>query len=132
MKKNNFNDKNVSMIIRRIKGEWNTFFTQIEQYRNNPNGFKGRPKPPKAKKLSKVIHASIPLEVSKFSLKKHNKIGLTLGRKQFLMRLNHKGMIEAVGIANINNIKVVLSNNEIYLQFSYTKHFEGKTFLNNW
>ena len=28
--KNNFNDKNVSMIIRRIKGEWNTFFTQIE------------------------------------------------------------------------------------------------------
>jgi putative transposase len=121
-----YNDKNVSMITRRIKGEWDGFFTKIKQYRENPSGFTGMPKPPRAKSLSKTTHASIPMEVSKFSLKKRHVLGLTLGRVQRKCRLNFKGMIDDVGVANIKNTKVVLSNGDVYIQFTYEKHFDGE------
>ena len=57
-------------------------------------------------------------------------IGLTLGRNQRTIRLSHKGMIDSVGTGNITSVKVKLSNNNVYLQFTYTKHFKGETFIN--
>jgi len=125
-----FNDKNVSMIIRRIKSEWDGFFTKIAQYRANPASFTGMPRPPRAKKLAKVTQASLPLEVSKFSLKKRHVIGLTLGRTQRKMRLSYKGMIDSVGAGNIKSVKVKLSNGEVYLQFTYSKQMTGDRFIN--
>jgi putative transposase len=121
-----FNDKNISMIIRRIKGEWNGFFTDIKKFRANPGSFTGCPKPPRAKALNKVSHASIPLEVSKFSLKKRNILGLTLGRAQKKLKFKFKGMIDEVGVANIKNVKVILHNHDISIQFSYIKHFNAE------
>lgn len=125
-----FNDKNVSMIIRRIKSEWDGFFTNIAQYRANPASFPGMPRPPRAKKLAKVTQASIPLEVSRFSLKKRHVIGVTLGRSQRKLRYSHKGMIDSVGAHHIKSVKVKLSNGEVYLQFTYDKQMEGETFIN--
>ena len=76
------NDKNISMIVRRLKKDWNNIFERRKDYFQDKSKFTGEPKFPKAKSLAKTYQYSIPLEESKFSLKRKNVLGLTLFKKQ--------------------------------------------------
>uniref|UniRef100_UPI001B301D44 transposase n=1 Tax=Vibrio crassostreae TaxID=246167 RepID=UPI001B301D44 len=113
---------------------WETFFTQIGEYKANPAAFAAKygsphpPQPPKAKKLQRLNNASLPLEGSKFSIKsakvgkkRVEVLGLTVWKKQILVPLKHKGMITKVGIKNINNAKLSYSNGFLFVDFTYIK-----------
>ena len=74
------NDKNISQIITRLAKDWKNSFKNLKAYYADKKGtkFTGKPDTPKAKKLSKVFNYSVPLEISKFSLKKKNKLVVTM------------------------------------------------------
>jgi IS605 OrfB family transposase len=103
---------NLSMIIRRVKGDYKKFFTNLKK------GIKVNTV--SAKKLSLMTNYSIPLDTNSWSLKKKNQIGLNLNDKMFYIHSYHNRLINI--IANFKNIKSVLvkyQNNEIYLNISY-------------
>jgi hypothetical protein len=58
----NLKAHNIVEIIKRVKGNFRTYFANLENYKQNPSLFTGMPKPPKAKKLSKIINYSVELD----------------------------------------------------------------------
>ena len=72
------NDKNISMIVRRLSKDWNNIFDKRTEFFANPSAFTGVPQFPSAKKIAKIHQYSIPMEQDKFSLKRINVLGLTV------------------------------------------------------
>ena len=83
-----------------------------------------QPSYPKAKKLSQVFHYSLPLESSKFSLRKSSKglLGITLGKKIFYVYIGHTGIESKHYFKDkiINNVTISYSHGHIYYNFSYS------------
>lgn len=114
------NDKNISMIIRRLKKDWSNYFSSLKDYnQGNKLGLTGKPSYPKAKKLSQVFNYSVPLESDKFSLKKSHKglLGITLGKKMFYVYIGNSFYFKD---KVINNVTISYSHGHIYYNFTYT------------
>lgn len=103
---------NISMIIRRVKGQFKRFFTTVKTDKTS--------RPPKAKKLSTLVEYSIPLDKNSWSLKNENLLGINLSDKMFYIYLKQDHLIEIVkDLNNIDSVTICLSNNDIYLHFTY-------------
>jgi len=101
---------NLSMIIRRIKGQYKTYFSKLKKD-DNAN-------PPKAKKLSKLREYSIPLDVNGWSLKQEDLLGINLNDKMFYVHVEHCNLKKVVkNLDNITSVTIHYSNSEIYLHF---------------
>ena len=117
------NAHNISMLIRRLNKDWSNYFASLKEFSNgNPKGLTGKPSFPKPKKLSKVFNYSLPLEQSKFSLKKLKQglLGINLGKKMFYTYIGKN--IDYITSKNINNLTISYSHGHIYYQFSYTQN----------
>ena len=126
---NELNAHNSSMLIRRLNKDWKNYFSSLKDFYNgNPKGLTGKPSFPKPKKLSKVFNYSLPLEPSKFSLKKLKQglLGLNLGKKMFYVYIGKN--IDYIENKNINNITISYSHGHIYYQFTYV---HNKLTINN-
>ncbi|MEA3316173.1 MAG: hypothetical protein U9Q30_09975, partial [Campylobacterota bacterium] len=88
---------NLSMIIRRVKGDYKKFFTNIKK------GVKTNIV--RAKKLSLMNNYSIPLDTNSWSIKKKNQIGLNLKSKMFYIHHYHNRLKNI--IEDFKNIKSV-------------------------
>lgn len=117
------NDKNISQIFSRIKKDWNNYFKNKRAYFdrnlksiNQSSLFCGQPKPPKPKKLGKIYTYSVPLEVSKFSLNKKNKIGINLYKKMIYAYFPENKYLKN---KIINNVLVLLNHKKIELKITY-------------
>lgn len=110
------NDKNISQIVTRLAKDWKNSFKNLNKYYKNPGKFTGKPEVPKPKKLSKVFNYSVPLEVSKFSLKKKNRLGINIWKKMEYVFFRDNDYIKD---KRINNVTVALSHGHIYYQISY-------------
>ena len=104
---------NLSMIIRRVKGQFKTFFTTIKTDK--------QARPPKPKKLSTLVQYSIPLDINSWSLKRKNLFGINLSDKMFYIYSKQENLIKIVkNLKNIKSLTLCLSNNDIYLHFIYS------------
>lgn len=112
------NDKNISQIITRLGKDWKNSFKNLNLYYTNPGKFTGKPETPKPKKLSKVFNYSVPLEISKFSLKKKDRLGINIWKKMEYVFFRDNDYIKE---KRINNITVALSHGHIYYHISYEK-----------
>ena len=117
-----FNDKNLSMVVRRVATAWNNFFASVKEYMANPSAFTGFPSYPKPKKLAKLTNFSLPLGPDKLSIniknkRKKNKFGITLGKKQKLFHLGKE--CEYISSKEINSATVCYSHGHIYYAFTY-------------
>ena len=119
--KSNLNGHNVSMLVERVKKDWNNSKKKRDEYFKNTSNFKGVPHFPKAKKLQKTYQYSIPLEASKFSLKKtkNYKLGFTLGKKQQHVYINVNNSY--LKNKKIKALNVSLSHGHIYYNFTYAE-----------
>ena len=115
---------NLSMIMRRIKGDYRKFFTNLKK------GIKSNTI--RAKKLSLIINSSIPLDIGAWSFKRKNQIGINLSSKMFYTHIYHNRLINIIGdLKNIKSVLVKYQNGEIYLQISYNqKERENREMLN--
>lgn len=115
------NAHNISMLIRRLNKDWSNYFSSLKEFHHvNQKGLKGKPSFPKPKKLSKVFNYSLPLEQSKFSLKKLKQglLGINLGKSMFYIYIGKN--IDYIQNKTINNLTISYSHGHIYYQFSYT------------
>ena len=117
-----FNDKNLSMVVRRLNSAWSNFFANAQAFKLNPSLFTGPPSYPKPKKLAKLTEFSLPLEPGKLSInvknkRKKNKIGLTVGKKQKLFHLGKDNSY--IASKAINGVTVCYSHGHIYYDFTY-------------
>lgn len=103
---------NVVMLIRRVKCQYSTFFTNIKK------GVKASV--PKPKKLSKMSSYSIVLDTNAWSFKKKNVIGININEKMFYIKIN-KDEIKKItsSLDNIQNVTISFSNKEVYLNITY-------------
>lgn len=107
---------NLVMIIKRVKSQYEGFFTKIR------NGDLSA-RPPKTKKLSKMTNYTIPLDSSKsYSLKRKNVIGLNLDEKMIRTHINFEEIENLTGsLKNIQAVDINYSNGDIYLLIVYEK-----------
>ncbi|MDI6977121.1 transposase [Serratia sp. Se-RSBMAAmG] len=117
------NDKNISQIVTRLGKDWKNSFKNLSKYYANPGKFTGKPETPKTKKLSKVFNYSVPLEVSKFSLKKKDRLGINIWKKMEYVFFRDNDYIKN---KRINNVTVALSHGHIYYQISYESKAESE------
>jgi IS605 OrfB family transposase len=110
------NDKNISMIVRRLSKDWNNIFDKRKEFFANPSAFTGVPQFPSAKKIAKVHQYSIPMEQDKFSLKRKNVLGLTVFKRMIYTRFRTNDYVSS---KTIKSMTVSLSNGNIYYNFNY-------------
>ena len=128
------NDKNLSMLVRSLKGEWKGFWSRNDEWHQDVTAYaakygnSGKPNPPKAKALKRVTQTALKLERSKFTIKsvavkgkkRHDYFCVTLFKKQIMIPCKHKGMITEVGIKHISSASLCYQNGEIKIAFNYT------------
>ena len=110
------NDKNISMIVRRLSKDWNNIFDKRTEFFANPSAFTGVPQFPSAKKIAKIHQYSIPMEQDKFSLKRKNVLGLTVFKRMIYTRFRTNDYVSS---KTIKSMTVSLSNGNIYYNFNY-------------
>jgi len=121
---NILNDKNMSMIVRRLAKDWKNIFDRRADYFANPSAFTGVPQFPSAKKLANVHQYSIPMEQDKFSLKRKNVLGVTVFKRMIYTRFKTN---EYVNSKTITSMTISLSNGNIYYNFNYEVQKESKS-----
>jgi IS605 OrfB family transposase len=111
---------NLSMILNTVKSNFKSFFTKIKK------GDKDA-RPPRPKKLAKVTHFAIPLDINAWSFLTKDQMGINLSNQMFYVFLGHENLIKVVGrLKNIQAVTIQMSNGEIYLKISYRHQFSPK------
>jgi len=124
------NPHNLTYIIKRVKTAFNTYFTSLELYEQNPSLFQGEPKPP----ITKNIHMSTnyTVELDKYTslsfvrLEKENLVGINLSDHMIYISLSKSHVKKLLEINMLYSVKVVYDNDneELYLQIGYLKKID--------
>ncbi|WP_456470043.1 RNA-guided endonuclease TnpB family protein [Caminibacter sp.] len=110
---------NLVEIVKRLKKDFSNYFRTLKEYKKNPSKFRGLPRLPKAKKLSRLYNYSIPLDnYVSWSLKKKNLLGINLSKKMRYIYFP-KEKYNYLKSKELKSLQVVYKNSEIYLQFAY-------------
>jgi len=108
-------EHNLSMVVRRVRGNYKTFFTNIK---TDPEV-----RPPKTKKLNKLNHMTVPLDANAWTLKRKNSLGITLNHKVRYFHINHEQILQVIHDFNtVKAVSVHFSNGEVYLEIHYSKN----------
>jgi hypothetical protein len=117
--------KIVTEIIKRVKANYKTYFTNLETYKQNPNLFTGMPKPPKAKKLLKITNYSVELDkytsLSFTKLEKENLTGINLFKSMVYIHVDKRQVEKLTEIDKLYSARFVYDNDDLCLQVSYLK-----------
>lgn len=133
------NDKNISMLITRLRKDWANFFTFLKDFKKGK--LSHPPSYPKPKKLKQVFNYSIPLEPGKWSSStpyKKGHLGLNLGKSMIYTKYfnevnkdknNHITCPDYLQGKHINSISISLSHGQVYYQIQYdTKQSKPKRY----
>jgi IS605 OrfB family transposase len=116
---------NLTYIIKSVKASFNTYFTSLELYKQNPSLFQGTPKPPKPKKLSKLTNYAVELDkycsLSFVRLEKENLVGINLSDRMVYIHVDKRQVEKLTEIDRLYLARVVYDNGDLYLQISYLK-----------
>jgi len=122
------NPHNLTYIIKRVKDVFDTYFTSLELYEQNPSLFQGEPKPP----ITKNIHMSTnyTVELDKYTslsfvrLEKENLVGINLSDSMVYISLSKEQVKKLTKINKLYSARVIYDNGDLYLQISYLKELE--------
>jgi len=124
---------NLVYVIDRVKTDYESYFTKLKLWKEDPNSFTGMPEPPKPKKISKLKNYSIELDkynsLSFAKLKSKNLIGINLSNKMIYIHCNVEQVLRRKGeegkrlteIDKLYSARLVFDNGFLYLQVSYLK-----------
>lgn len=115
----NFNDKNLSMMVRRLSSAWSNYFSNLKDFFANPKKYSGAPSIPKPKKLSRLSNFSLALEPSKWAIKGNGNLRLTLGKSQQIVYLGNFQEVKYLKNKQINGVTVCYSHGHIYYALNY-------------
>ena len=124
------NPHNLTYIIKRVKTAFNTYFTSLELYKQNPSLFQGEPKPPITKNIHMSTNYSVELDkycsLSFVRLEKENLVGINLSDHMIYISLTKSHVKKLLEIDMLYSVKVVYDddNEELYLQIDYLKELD--------
>lgn len=122
-----FNDKNLSMMVRRLASAWSNYFQNLKDFFTNQHKYTGKPSFPKPKKLNKLTEFSLPLEESKWAIKKDGQLRLTLGKYQLNVNIGNFEQSEYLKNKVINGITLCYSHGHVYYALNYLVETLSKT-----
>jgi len=114
----------VQSVIRQYIKDYNSYFKSLKEYNKNPNKFRGKPKPPKAKKLKDIISFTVELNPSSFEV---------IEDKYLLVRLTFDNenskylkvkLPEYIDKEKIKSIKIKTIGTDAYVDVVYTKEID--------
>jgi len=103
-------------LIREVVSNYKSYFSALKAYKKNPSKFKGKPKPPRAKKLNKVHNCSISfsqLVFKQLETEKGKVVRLKVGTS-FL-----KFKLPECFEKKITSVRVVRKFDDVYIQCLY-------------
>ncbi|RUM62473.1 MAG: transposase, partial [Persephonella sp.] len=109
-------------LIKQLVKDYKSFFKSMEKYKKQLNKFKGKPKPPKAKKLKDIPSFTAELNTNTFERidKTHLLITLTFDKeKQYL-----KVKLPKDFNYEIKSVRLKFIANDIYVDIIYNKEIE--------
>jgi len=119
------NPYNLTYIIERVRTVFDTYFTSLELYEQNPNLFQEKPKPPITRKLSELTEYSIELDkygsLSFVRLEKENLIGINLSDQMVYIPVSNDQVKKLTEMDRLYSVKVVYDDEDLYLQIGYLK-----------
>ncbi|MFP3256642.1 MAG: hypothetical protein RXO36_02405 [Candidatus Nanopusillus acidilobi] len=119
------NPYNLTYIIERVRTAFDTYFTCLELYEQNPNLFTRLPMYPVAGDFSELTNYSIELDkygsLSFIRLEKENLIGINLSDQMLYIPVTKEQVKKLTEMERLFSVKVVYDNGDLYLQISYLK-----------
>jgi len=103
----------VQSVIKNVVKDFNNYFKAFKAYKKNPEEFKGKPRPPKPKKLRYLMDFSV----------EGNKIIFKVQENSFLAKLRNKRWLKVKLPKNfsyeISSFRIKLSANDLYIDVVY-------------
>jgi len=114
----------VQSVIRQNIKDYNSYFSSLKEYAKKPNKFKGKPKPPKAKKLKDIISFTVELNANSFDIieDKYLLVKLTFDNEN--SKYLKVKLPEYIDKNAIKSIRIKTIGTDAYIDVVYTKKIE--------
>jgi len=118
------NNYAIQSVIRQYIKDYNSYFSSLKEYAKNPNKFKGKPRPPKAKKLKDIISFTVELDTRSFEI---------IDDRYLLVRLTFDNenskylkvkLPEYIDKNAIKSIRIKTIGSDAYIDVVYTKEIK--------
>ncbi|MCW4573941.1 transposase, partial [Venenivibrio stagnispumantis] len=118
------NNYAVQSIIRQYIGNYNSYFKSLKEYNKNPSKFRGKPRPPKVKKLKDIISFTIELDTRSFEIvnNKYLLVKLTFDNKN--SKYIKVKLPDYIDKQKIKSIRIKTIGSDAYIDVIYTKEIK--------
>ncbi len=110
----------VQYIIRQVIKDFGSFFRSLKSFKENPEKFKAKPKPPKPKKLSLLMNFLIEGNANTFK-KEEDSLVIRLRKSQYL-----KVKLPKDFPYRVSSIRLKLFGDDLYVDIVYEQEIEVK------
>jgi len=114
----------VQSVIRQYIKDYNSYFKSLKEYNKNPSKFRGKPRPPKAKRLKDIISFTVELNSNSFEIidDKYILVRLTFDNEN--SRYLKVKLPEYINKEKIKSIKIKTIGTDAYVDVVYTKEMD--------
>jgi len=114
----------VQSVIRQYIKDYNSYFKSLKEYVKNPNKFRGKPKPPKAKRLKDIISFTVELDTRSFEIvnDKYLLVRLTFDNEN--SRYLKVKLPEYIDREKIKSIRIKTIGSDVYIDVVYAKEIK--------
>ncbi len=110
----------IQYIIRQVIKDFGNFFRSLKSFKENPEKFKTRPKPPKPKKLSLLMNFSVEGNANTFK-REEDSLVIRLRKKQYL-----KVKLPKDFSYRVSSIRLKLFGDDLYVDAVYEHEITNK------
>jgi len=111
----------VQSVIRQYIKDYNSYFSSLKEYNKNPIKFRGKPKPPKAKKLKDIISFTVELNANSFDIVDDSYLLVKLTFDNKNSKYIKVKLPEYIDREKIKSIKIKTIGSDAYIDVIYTK-----------
>ena len=126
------NPHNLNYVIQRVEANFNIYIEQLKKYNQKSDLSAKKSKLPDPTELYKIYDYSVQLDkqnsLSLARLEKDRLIGIKLSNGLVHININNEHAKNLMDINNINSVRVVYHNGDLYVEISYVK---GKNEIEN-
>jgi IS605 OrfB family transposase len=116
------NNHIIQTLIKQLLKDYKSYFKSLKEYKRQPNKFKGKPKPPKAKKLNNLPSFTAQLNTNTFKKidRTHLLITLTFGKKKQYLKVKLPENFDY----EMKSVRIKFIANDVYVDVVYKKEIK--------
>jgi len=114
----------VQSVIRQYIKDYNSYFKSLKEYNKNPSKFRGKPKPPKAKKLKDIISFTVELDTRSFDIVDDRYLLVRLTFDNENSKYLKVKLPEYIDREKIKSIRIKTIGSDVYIDVVYAKEMD--------